>query len=371
MTRTYDGPIYDGDGHVLENREGILARLPAELRASPAVDRMRRRGVFPELDNYHSLLTISPEGSFSNPDEARGWSRFMDELRVGGAVLYPTDGLAVGRMVDLDQAVMACAAYNDWIYQEYLRQDERLPGGRAAAHAGARDGGARTAPRRRGAGDVRRDAPRVRPDGTPGRAAVLARLRGSRPPRVLPLGARRLLPGARLPGPQHVRRRPLAGASVRHRHRVHGHAVQRRLRQVPERALRVHGGRRRLVPHGARTRRRLAQGLQAPRPATPLPATARRRGRASAHPPARPRRPHLRRRRGRRARPRTRAARCRQRALGVVERLPARGHRRNVRARNPGARRERGGAGRCARGDPLAQRLAAVRHARPAGAPGG
>ena len=126
MTRTYDGPIYDGDGHVLENREGILARLPAELRASPAVDRMRRRGVFPELDNYHSLLTISPEGSFSNPEEARGWSRFMDELRVGGAVLYPTDGLAVGRMVDLDQAVLACAAYNDWISEEYLSRDARL-----------------------------------------------------------------------------------------------------------------------------------------------------------------------------------------------------------------------------------------------------
>ena len=30
MARTYTGPIYDGDGHVLENKEGILAQLPRE-----------------------------------------------------------------------------------------------------------------------------------------------------------------------------------------------------------------------------------------------------------------------------------------------------------------------------------------------------
>ncbi len=126
MGRTYNGPIYDGDGHVLENREGIIARMSPEMQATRAVDRMRRRGVFPELDNYHNLLTVSPEGSFSNPDEARGWSRFMDELRIGGAVLYPTDALAVGRMVDLDQVVAAASAYNDWVHQEYMQRDERL-----------------------------------------------------------------------------------------------------------------------------------------------------------------------------------------------------------------------------------------------------
>ena len=126
MARTYTGPIYDGDGHVLENKEGILAQLPREMQASRAVDRMRRRNVFPELDNYHNLLSISPEGSFSNPEQARGWSRFMDELSIGGAVLYPTDALAVGRMVDLDQIEMATRAYNDWMHQEYLQKDGRL-----------------------------------------------------------------------------------------------------------------------------------------------------------------------------------------------------------------------------------------------------
>ena len=126
MTRAYTGPIYDGDGHVLEDRDGIIARMPRELQATRAVERMRRRGVFPELDNYHNLLTVSPEGSFSNPDEARGWSRFMDELNIGGSVLYPTDGLAVGRMVDLDQVVATCSAYNDWIHQVYLQHDSRL-----------------------------------------------------------------------------------------------------------------------------------------------------------------------------------------------------------------------------------------------------
>ena len=126
MVRTYTGPIYDGDGHVLENKEGIIDKMPQNLQASRAVERMRRRNVFPELDNYHNMLNISPEGSFSNPEEVRGWTRFMDELSIGSAVLYPTDALAVGRMVDLDQIAMATRAYNDWMHQEYLQKDDRL-----------------------------------------------------------------------------------------------------------------------------------------------------------------------------------------------------------------------------------------------------
>jgi predicted TIM-barrel fold metal-dependent hydrolase len=50
----------------------------------------------------------------------------MDELHVDGSVLYPTDSLSVGRMVDLDQTIAFTAAYNDWIHDEYLAKEPRL-----------------------------------------------------------------------------------------------------------------------------------------------------------------------------------------------------------------------------------------------------
>ena len=125
MERTRSGPIYDGDGHIFEDREAIVSRMPRAWREARAVSRI---GPIPELDNYHGLLSITPEGSFSNPDGAAGWARFMDELSIGGAALYPTDALSVGRMVDRDQAIALTRAYNDWLAEEYLARDARLQG---------------------------------------------------------------------------------------------------------------------------------------------------------------------------------------------------------------------------------------------------
>ena len=204
MVRTYNGPIYDGDGHVLENKEGIIDRMPRGLQASRAVERMRRRNVFPELDNYHNLLSISPEGSFSNPEEVRGWIRFMDELSIGGAVLYPTDALAVGRMVDLDQIAMATSAYNDWVHQEYLQKDGRL---QAVALLPMQEPELAAEELRRAVEELGMcggDAACHRPAGTPGLEALLAGPRGGEPPRVLPLRARRGIPGPGVPRPEHL-----------------------------------------------------------------------------------------------------------------------------------------------------------------------
>lgn len=123
MARAYHGRIFDGDGHVLEDRQAIKDRMPKEWLDARAMGRL---GPIQELDNYHGMLSISPEGSFSNPRAVKGWTQFMDELHVDGSVLYPTDALSVGRMVDLDQTIAFTAAYNDWIHDEYLAQDARL-----------------------------------------------------------------------------------------------------------------------------------------------------------------------------------------------------------------------------------------------------
>ena len=116
--------IIDGDGHVIEDIEGIKAYLPGEWQANTTT---RTQGVFPRLDHMHNSLDTNPPGAFINPGPD-GWVRFLDELGLDAAVLYPTAGLAFGKMIDIDLAVGTARAYNDWLYEAYLKRDERLKG---------------------------------------------------------------------------------------------------------------------------------------------------------------------------------------------------------------------------------------------------
>jgi len=43
-------------------------------------------------------------------------------------LLYPTDALAFGKMIDVDLAIGTARAYNDWLHASYLQRDPRLKG---------------------------------------------------------------------------------------------------------------------------------------------------------------------------------------------------------------------------------------------------
>jgi predicted TIM-barrel fold metal-dependent hydrolase len=116
--------MIDGDGHILEDLEGIKRYLPDAWKQNTTT---RTQGVFPQLDHLHNSLNINPPGAFEDPGPA-GWVRFLDELRFEAAVLYPTDGLAFGKMIDVELAVGTARAYNDWLYETYLKRDPRLKG---------------------------------------------------------------------------------------------------------------------------------------------------------------------------------------------------------------------------------------------------
>jgi len=116
--------MIDGDGHVLEDLEGVKQRLPEAWKTNTTT---RTQGPFPKLDHMHNSLSINPPGAFQNPGPG-GWSRFMDELGFEAAILYPTAGLAYGKMIDLELAVATARAYNDWLHAEYLQRDPRLRG---------------------------------------------------------------------------------------------------------------------------------------------------------------------------------------------------------------------------------------------------
>jgi len=94
--------IIDGDGHVFEDAEGIARHFPYTVEGARL-----RSGVFPSQSHIQFSLTrrppgafgIRPDGRFQNPGP-EGWIEFMDEIGLEYAVLFPTTGQRVGRLVD-------------------------------------------------------------------------------------------------------------------------------------------------------------------------------------------------------------------------------------------------------------------------------
>lgn len=110
--------IIDGDGHVLEDVEGIVKHLP--FPSGP-------RSVFPPLDHLHSQGSRTPPGSFQRAG-VKEWTEFMDDMEIEQAILYPTSGLACGQFTNVDWAITSTRAYNDWLCDAFLNQTPRLKG---------------------------------------------------------------------------------------------------------------------------------------------------------------------------------------------------------------------------------------------------
>lgn len=120
--------IVDGDGHIFEDGEAIVKFLPDPYRDYKPV-----LGVFPPLDHIHN-------GNFSNrinTDERRAgptaigpvqWEKFLDDLGLEATVLYPTAGLAYGKVIDPEWAIALARAYNDWLAETYVRRNPRFRG---------------------------------------------------------------------------------------------------------------------------------------------------------------------------------------------------------------------------------------------------
>jgi hypothetical protein len=99
--------IIDGDGHIFEDGEAIARHFPY----SAAGGRLRS-GVFPLNSHIQYSLTRTPLGAFATTPDGRfqnpgpeGWMKFMDQIGIENAVLFPTAGQRIGRIVDRDYAV--------------------------------------------------------------------------------------------------------------------------------------------------------------------------------------------------------------------------------------------------------------------------
>jgi predicted TIM-barrel fold metal-dependent hydrolase len=129
--------VVDGDGHIYEDVRGIVERLPEPYRAmrQAQIAKMGSTRLFPPL-GYLSAMPFemaadearAPEETGLGPDS---WGYFLDAVGIDRTVLYPTLGLTVGQIRELDYAIAVTRAYNDWLAETYVRH----PSGRFQAAA--------------------------------------------------------------------------------------------------------------------------------------------------------------------------------------------------------------------------------------------
>ena len=120
--------ILDGDGHVIEDLEGIAQFLPPKFRDNPA--RARNATIFPPLDHLHAGHFVETPGRRDrlSPVGPEEWGVFLDEVGIDATVLYPTAGLSYGKVVNRDWAIGAAQAYNDWLHATYMQANPRFNG---------------------------------------------------------------------------------------------------------------------------------------------------------------------------------------------------------------------------------------------------
>jgi predicted TIM-barrel fold metal-dependent hydrolase len=118
--------IIDADGHVAEDAQAIIARMPEAYREKA---RVQPFNPFPPFDHLHAAhLVDMPPGAFNRRVGPKEWLSFLDEVGVESTVLYPTAGVASSNIVSPDWAIDATRAYNDWLYETYLQQSPRFRG---------------------------------------------------------------------------------------------------------------------------------------------------------------------------------------------------------------------------------------------------
>ena len=119
--------VIDGDGHIFEDADGISKFLPSPYREDGPWPMHR---LFPPLDHLHVQIGKLLPDAFGGgkPVGPKEWETFMEEVGIECAVLYPTVALAYGKMADLDWAIAVTRAYNDWLYETYMRASPRFKG---------------------------------------------------------------------------------------------------------------------------------------------------------------------------------------------------------------------------------------------------
>lgn len=116
-------PIIDSDGHVRETDEQIIEYMSAGYRAR------RQAMLYFPLVPYHGWHRSIPQNDYREQDfrvpDWREWAEKLDEGEIDLAVLYPTRFMHIGQIGSPQYAVELCRAYNDFLHDQFLKQDRR------------------------------------------------------------------------------------------------------------------------------------------------------------------------------------------------------------------------------------------------------
>jgi predicted TIM-barrel fold metal-dependent hydrolase len=113
--------IIDADGHVNDR--------PCMDEISKYMPPGNRTQVFPSFDHIHfHYLEGGEKRSRTGNVGPKEWLDVLDETEIDWTVVYPTAGLAVGRIICEDWAIAACRAYNNWLHEKFTSKTQRIKG---------------------------------------------------------------------------------------------------------------------------------------------------------------------------------------------------------------------------------------------------
>ncbi len=119
-----DWKMFDADGHVREVESDVFEYLPESYR--------KRRDAllyFPLLPHHgwHRQAFGRPGVSFMIPT-LKDWQDALENGNLEASVLYPTRFMHIGQIGIAEFAVDLSRAYNDYLYDRFLRPETRLKG---------------------------------------------------------------------------------------------------------------------------------------------------------------------------------------------------------------------------------------------------
>jgi len=95
--------IIDADGHVNDR--------PYMDEIAKYMPRGNRTEIFPAFDHIHfHYLEGGEKRSRTGNVGPKEWVNFLDDVGIDWTVVYPTAGLAIGRIIAEDWAIAACRA---------------------------------------------------------------------------------------------------------------------------------------------------------------------------------------------------------------------------------------------------------------------
>jgi uncharacterized protein len=117
--------MIDADGHIREVENDVFEYLPEHYK-------QRREAVlyFPLLPHHgwHRQAGRGGMGSSFLIPSLQDWQTALDQGNIEAAVIYPTRFMHIGQVGMVEFAIDLSRAYNDYLFDRFLRHDSRLKG---------------------------------------------------------------------------------------------------------------------------------------------------------------------------------------------------------------------------------------------------